>query len=298
MREIQATAHAKINLHLGVGTLRDDGYHDLSTIFCSLALHDTLTLTETEGHGVTKLTCPTPGVPENNTNLAWRGAQLILDTHHAETNIPSPGISLKIHKGIPTAGGMAGGSADAAAAMIATNELLGGYFSKQQLMHFGAQLGSDVPFTLLGGVALGTGRGEELTPVLTRGTYHFALAFAAEGLSTPEVFRKLDTLNSRTPHLDTTAVQQALARGDVDTLAAAMHNDMQAAALSLQPQLRRTLEIGTRAGALAGIVSGSGPTCAFLCDSAESALEVANELTTIGKATVTTGPAAGATLKD
>lgn len=149
----------------------------------------------------------------------------------------------------------------------------------------------------MGETQLGTGRGENLTPMLSTGTYHWALAFAKEGLSTPAVFGKLDQME-RTPHLDTAELAAALRSGDVHQVARLITNDMQAAALSLRPQLRRTIEAGERAGALRGIVSGSGPTCAFLCEDAETAVEVAGELGLYGKATTATGPARGAYVKE
>ncbi|MCS4536364.1 4-(cytidine 5'-diphospho)-2-C-methyl-D-erythritol kinase [Corynebacterium sp. HS2168-gen11] len=295
--EVQAIAHGKVNLHLGVGKLREDGYHDLVTIFQSVALHDVLTVRTVDGPGgVQKLSCSQAGVPLDHTNLAWRAAATVLEQYAQASGKPAPSVELELHKGIPTAGGMAGGSADAAAALVACNHLLGNPFDRTQLLTWAAALGSDVPFTLMGGTALGTGRGEVLTPVLTRTTLHFALAFAREGLSTPAVFRKLDSL-AHTPHLTTTALQQALLRGDVEQVAAHIHNDMQPAALSLAPGLRRTLEVGTAAGALAGFVSGSGPTCAFVCASENDAHIVAQELAEVAQVTTTTGVTTGAHVK-
>lgn len=289
MRKIQAIAHGKINLHLGVGSLRADGYHDLVTIFQSLSLHDVITITETAEPGVRRLFCKTRGVPADENNLAWQAAERLL----AGTGL---GVEIHIEKGIPTAGGMAGGSADAAATLIAVNELLAGSFTAGQLLEIAAELGSDVPFTLLGGIAEGTGQGKVLTPVLSRGQYHWVLVFSPEGLSTPKVFHKLDQLQ-RSPNLDTTALKQALLSGDPNQVAPLLHNDMHPAALSLQPELRKTLLLGEQAGALAGIVSGSGPTCAFLCDSADHAKEVAAELSLTHKIAIAHGPSAGAELR-
>lgn len=288
MREIKALAHGKVNLHLGVGPLRDDGYHDLVTIFQSLSLHDVVTITETAQPGVQRLFCTTRGVPVDENNLAWQAAERLL----AGTG---RGVEIHIEKGIPTAGGMAGGSADAAATLIAVNKLLEGKFSTEQLLEIAADLGSDVPFTLIGGTAEGTGRGEMLTPVLSRGQYHWVLVLSPEGLATPEVFNKLDQLE-RSPQLDTTALKQALLSGDPHHLAPLLHNDMQPVALSLRPDLRKTLMMGEQAAALAGIVSGSGPTCAFLCDSAEHAQDVAAELSLTHKVAVAHGPSQGAQL--
>ncbi len=286
MREIKAIAHGKVNLHLGVGELRDDGYHDLVSIFQSLSLHDVVTITEAPGIGVVGLTCATPGVPEDNRNLAWQAAQRLLK----DTDVA---VHIDIAKGIPTAGGMAGGSADAAATLVAVNALLDEQYSTADLYTIAVELGSDVPFTLMGGTAEGTGRGEVLTPVLSRGQYHWVLAFSDHGLSTPKVFAKLDELD-RNPQLDATLLKQALLSGDPHQVAQYLHNDMQPAALSLQPQLRQVLAAGEQAGALCGIVSGSGPTCAFLCESTEHAQQVGAELSLSVKVALASGPAGGA----
>lgn len=298
-RSVSAIAHAKVNLHLGVGPLREDGYHELVTVFQSLSLHDELTLTEVDGEGpVASLDAHgNPEVPEDDRNLAWRAVEKLSAWHRDNGGDALPAVAIDLLKGIPTAGGMAGGSADAAATLRAYNALLPVAAPEEALWRIAAELGSDVPFTLVGETQLGTGRGENLTPMLSTGTYHWALAFAKEGLSTPAVFGKLDQME-RTPHLDTAELAAALRSGDVHQVARLITNDMQAAALSLRPQLRRTIEAGERAGALRGIVSGSGPTCAFLCEDAETAVEVAGELGLYGKATTATGPARGAYVKE
>lgn len=298
-RSVSAIAHAKVNLHLGVGPLREDGYHELVTVFQSLSLHDELTLTEVDGEGpVASLDAHgNPEVPEDDRNLAWRAVEKLSAWHRDNGGDALPAVAIDLLKGIPTAGGMAGGSADAAATLRAYNALLPVAAPEEVLWRIAAELGSDVPFTLVGETQLGTGRGENLTPMLSTGTYHWALAFAKEGLSTPAVFGKLDQME-RTPHLDTAELAAALRSGDVHQVARLITNDMQAAALSLRPQLRRTIEAGERAGALRGIVSGSGPTCAFLCEDAETAVEVAGELGLYGKATTATGPARGAYVKE
>jgi 4-diphosphocytidyl-2-C-methyl-D-erythritol kinase len=195
---------------------------------------------------------------------------------------------------------MAGGSADAAATLVGLNELWGLEMSRDQLAEVAAELGSDVPFALHGGTALGRGRGEKLLPVLSRNTFHWVLALAKEGLSTPKVFGELDRLreNGDPPRLgDPQELLQALASGDPTQLAPLLGNDLQAAALSLNPALRRTLRAGVEAGALAGIVSGSGPTCAFLCGSEDDAVEVSAELSGAGvcrSVRTATGPVPGA----
>ncbi|HZK32597.1 MAG TPA: 4-(cytidine 5'-diphospho)-2-C-methyl-D-erythritol kinase [Corynebacterium sp.] len=315
----RATAHGKINLHLGVGAVRPDGYHDLVTVFQSVDARDTVTLLEdeydfprVEGSAAVSLECVSQvrgEVPEDPGNLAWQAFDLVVDEYarrHGPRELPP--VRIRIDKRIPVAGGMAGGSADAAAALLAADDLLSHLhqvpgLGRPRLLELGASLGSDVPFTLVGGTALGTGRGDQLTTMLSRGTYHWALILSRQGLSTPRVFAKLDELRAKrpelTPSLHTRAVAEALAQGDPLALGAALHNDLQSAALSLQPELRRVLDLGREAGALAGIVSGSGPTCAFLCEDAaavnELILRLSLELPGTSGVRVT-GPAPGAYL--
>jgi 4-diphosphocytidyl-2-C-methyl-D-erythritol kinase len=287
----------KVNLHLAVGDLRDDGYHELTTVFHAVSLLDEVTVrtadvlsVELSGEGVESL-------PTDNRNLAWRAAVLM-----AEHVGRAPDVAISIEKSIPVAGGMAGGSADAAAVLVAINTLWELGVPRRDLHALAAQLGSDVPFALHGGTALGTGRGEELATVLARNTFHWVLAFAEGGLSTPKVFRELDRLREvgEPPRLaDPEPLVAALAAGDPEQLAPLLGNELQPAALSMKPALRRVLRAGVEAGALAGIVSGSGPTCAFLCRSAPSALDVGTELTGVGvcrTVRVASGPVHGARL--
>ena len=290
----------KVNLYLAVGDRRDDGYHELTTVFHAVSLLDEITVrtadvltVELAGEGVESL-------PTDDRNLAWRAAELM-----AEHVGRAPDVAISIEKSIPVAGGMAGGSADAAAVLVAMNTLWELGVPRRDLHGLAAQLGSDVPFALHGGTALGTGRGEELATVLARSTFHWALAFADGGLSTPAVFSEIDRLRAtagagrdQPPRLDDPEpVLAALASGDPAELAPLLGNDLQPAALSLAPGLRRTLRAGTEAGALAGIVSGSGPTCAFLCASAASAIDVGAQLAGAGvcrTVRVASGPVHGA----
>lgn len=311
-----ATAHGKINLHLGVGAVRGDGYHDLATVFQAVSAADTLTLLS-QFHSVSDDRSPISGmfidqrvpgeVPTDSSNLAWRAVDAVVDAYreiHGLIELPQVVLSLK--KRIPVAGGMAGGSADAAAALVAAdhwlaNEYAASPLGRQGLTMLAGRLGADVPFVLAGGTALGTGRGDELVTMLSRGQYHWAVVTTKEGLSTPEVFRKLDELREArpelTPNLDTAAVAEALAAGNTTRLAAALHNDLQAAALSLRPDLRKILQVGKESGTLAGIVSGSGPSCVFLCEDAHQAVTVLHTVTTEVPGTVGTtvaGPVSGA----
>ncbi|MFJ9609214.1 4-(cytidine 5'-diphospho)-2-C-methyl-D-erythritol kinase [Kitasatospora sp. NPDC101176] len=294
---------AKVNVQLGVGGLRTDGFHELANVFFAVALGDEVTATP--GDGVT-LTCSGPdahAVPLDDSNLVARAARL-LAAHHG---IADPGVHLHIAKAIPVAGGMAGGSADGAAALVACDALWQLDTPLDTLLELAAELGSDVPFALLGGVALGRGRGEILQPLTVDGTFHWVFAVADGGLSTPAVFRECDRLREEAgtgssdtdvpvPEADP-ALLAALAGGDAAALAAALANDLQPAAVSLRPGLADTLKAGTEAGAIGALVSGSGPTCAFLVKDADAAAAVAEALRASGTcrtAHATYGPVPGA----
>lgn len=295
---------AKINLSLGVGPLRDDGFHPLATVYQAIDLHDELRATSTDD-GTFALTVqaeadPTAEVAEvpfGDDNLAVRAARLLAEDSGTEL-----GVELALRKVIPVAGGLAGGSADAAAALVACNEVWGLGLSKAELEPYAARLGSDVPFLLHGGNAIGGGRGESVSPVLARGSYHWVLAVAAEGLSTPAVYAEFDRLTEGEslpePEIPD-ALLAALRAGDAQQLGEALTNDLTDAAFSLRPELRDTLEIGLEAGALGALISGSGPTCLFLVDDEAHGLDVSFALAgASGCADViqTRGPVAGARL--
>jgi 4-diphosphocytidyl-2-C-methyl-D-erythritol kinase len=287
----------KVNLYLAVGDRRDDGYHELTTVFHAVSLLDEVTVSNADVLSLELAGEGAESLPTDDRNLAWRAAELM-----AEHVGRAPDVAISIDKSIPVAGGMAGGSADAAAVLVAMNALWELGVPRRDLHTLAAQLGSDVPFALHGGTALGTGRGEELATVLARNTFHWVLAFADGGLSTPAVFSEIDRLREtgreQPPRLeDPEPVLAALASGDPAVLAPLLGNDLQPAALSLDPGLRRTLRAGASAGALAGIVSGSGPTCAFLCSSATAAVDVGAELAGAGvcrTVRVASGPVHGA----
>ena len=290
----------KVNLYLAVGDRRDDGYHELTTVFHAVSLLDEVTVRDADVLSLEVVGEGGGSLPTDERNLAWRAAELMAD--HVGR---APDVAITIEKSIPVAGGMAGGSADAAAVLVAMNSLWELGVPRRDLHTLAARLGSDVPFALHGGTALGTGRGEELATVLARSTFHWVLAFAHGGLSTPAVFAEIDRLResgdgNRTmppPLEDPEPVLAALAAGDPAALAPLLGNDLQPASLSLDPGLRRTLRAGTEAGALAGIVSGSGPTCAFLCASATSAVDIGSELAGAGvcrTVRVASGPVQGA----
>ena len=290
---VRVRVPAKINLHLAVGDLRPDGYHDLVTVFHAVDLFDELLIRPSERHVVRSQGLA--GVPNGARNLAGIAARSL------GKKFPSGSpVAIEILKQIPVAGGMAGGSADAAAALVGCAALWGLDVSRDQLAEIAAGIGSDVPFAITGGTAVGTGRGERLSPVLARTPLHWVLALSSDGLPTPEVFAELDRLRRVADPARVGPVEKmlgALATGDPATVAAALGNDLQAAAVSLQPALRRTLRAGSAAGALGGIVSGSGPTVALLCSGAESAADVAAEMAGSGTCRavrIVTGPAPGA----
>ncbi|WP_329272855.1 4-(cytidine 5'-diphospho)-2-C-methyl-D-erythritol kinase [Streptomyces sp. NBC_01451] len=286
---------AKVNVQLAVGAARPDGFHDLANVFLAVGLFDEVTVTPA---AELRITCDGPDaaqVPLDGTNLAARAAVAL-----AERYGRTPDVHIHIAKDIPVAGGMAGGSADGAGALLACDALWGTGASRVELLDICAELGSDVPFSLVGGAALGIGRGEKLTVLETGGTFHWVFAMAERGLSTPAVFREFDRLvaDSDVPvPVASPELLDALAKGDPDALAATVSNDLQPAALSLFPALADTLAAGRAAGALTALVSGSGPTTAFLARDAEAAHQVARALAESGTCRavrVTSGPVPGA----
>ncbi|KUN22235.1 4-diphosphocytidyl-2C-methyl-D-erythritol kinase [Streptomyces corchorusii] len=288
---------AKVNVQLAVGAARPDGFHDLANVFLAVGLYDEVTVTPADE---LRITCEGPDaaqVPLDRTNLAARAAIALAARRGIE-----PNVHVHIAKDIPVAGGMAGGSADGAGALLACDRLWGTGASRAELLTICAELGSDVPFSLVGGVALGVGRGERLTSLEAGGTFHWVFAMAEGGLSTPAVFREFDRLaeGREIPEPVASAeLVEALAKGDAEALAASVSNDLQPAALSLFPELADTLAAGRGAGALAALVSGSGPTTAFLARDAESAQTVVGALRASGTCRavrVAAGPVAGATV--
>jgi 4-diphosphocytidyl-2-C-methyl-D-erythritol kinase len=281
---VVARAPAKVNVHLAVGPLRSDGFHELRTVYLAVSLFDTVTVRSGDGLSLTVTGEGTTGsgpdaVPTDRRNLVWRAAELLAE----RAGVPAD-AAITIDKSIPAAAGLAGGSADAAAALVALDALWGTRATRGELTALAARLGSDVPFSLLGGVALGSGRGEQLSPVLARRRWDWVLGIAGEGLSTPAVYAELDRLRAqgRVPDGEELSspdpVIAALRSGPVPALAAALGNDLQPPALSLRPDLRRALRAATRAGAAAAVVSGSGPTVAALAEDEESAVRLAAAL--------------------
>jgi len=281
---VTVRAPAKINLALAVGGMRRDGYHPVATIYQAVDLCDEVRATPQASSDITvsvtydgRSPGETAQVPLGPDNLAVRAAELL----RRQAGVTS-GISLAIRKAIPVSGGMAGGSADAAAALIACDLVWGLASPRTKLLELAGELGSDVPFCLMGGTAMGTGRGELISPVLARGKYFWVLALAATGLSTPAVYAEFDRLSKHfeppEPQI-APALMAALRAGDAAALGAALSNDLQDAALALRPELAHTLTVGEECGALGTVISGSGPTTVFLAADEEHALDISLTLT-------------------
>nr|WP_194720012.1 4-(cytidine 5'-diphospho)-2-C-methyl-D-erythritol kinase [Cellulosimicrobium arenosum] len=295
---VRVRAPGKVNLSLRVGALQDDGYHPLVTIFQAVGLSEEVVAHQVPAGagvslGVTGLQAEL--VPTDRSNLAWGAAEALA----AHVGI-DPDVRLEIVKEVPVAGGMAGGSADAAAALVACDALWETHVPRSELLELAAGLGSDVAFGLVGHTAVGTGRGHALTPAMVRGEFHWVFAASREGLSTPAVFRAFDESAAAASELelaDDTALMQALRAGDPVGLGQTLHNELQDAAISLRPALGRTIDLALDAGALGAIVSGSGPTVAALARSRQHALAIGAHWTAEDACDAvycTTAPAAGA----
>ena len=288
----------KVNLQLSVGPLGDDGFHEVSTVFQAISLFDDVTVTEGKpGAGTSILVSgqTANGVPADASNLAIRAAQLMMKEFDL-----SKDLEIKLKKEIPVAGGMAGGSADAAGVIFGLDSLYELGLAKDEMEKIASQIGSDVPFSISGGVAIGTGRGDQITTALSKGSYTWVLALSSQGLSTPAVYQECDRLREglsiASPQVSE-PLMQALRAGDSKALGKSLLNDLQAAACSLRPALRLVLDVGIDYGALGGIVSGSGPTVAFLVSDEEHAMDLTVALSASGVVSSiarAVGPAHGA----
>ena len=288
----------KVNLQLSVGPLGSDGFHEVTTVFQAISLFDDVSVAEGKpGAGVSiSISGQTAsGVPVDASNLAVRAANLMIKEFEI-----TPDLEIKLKKEIPVAGGMAGGSADAAGVIVGLDSLFNLGISRVEMEKIGSKIGSDVPFSISGGVAIGTGRGDQITPALAKGSYTWVLALSSQGLSTPAVYQECDRLREglsiATPQVSE-ALMQALRAGDANALGKSLLNDLQAAACSLRPALRLVLDVGNDYGALGGIVSGSGPTVAFLVADEEHAMDLTVALSSSGVVSSLAraiGPAQGA----
>jgi 4-diphosphocytidyl-2-C-methyl-D-erythritol kinase len=295
---VRASAPAKINLHLGVGAVREDGYHPLATVYQAVGLLDEVTVAPADDWTVTVAgddRLSLSDVPTDGANIAVRAARLLAE----HSGILEP-VSVHIDKGIPVAGGMAGGSADAAAALVACDALWELGTPREDLMLLASELGSDVPFALVGGTAVGTGRGEHVVPAMVRGEYWWVVAGAATGLSTPAVYGEFDVLSAGADVPEPEIPEQlmeALRGHDIEKLALSLHNDLEPAALRLRPEIGEVLTAGIDETAVGAMVSGSGPSCLFLCTGREHAHQVAQGLRAAGAGDpvlVARGPVPGA----
>lgn len=299
---VRVRAPGKINLFLDVGDVQVDGYHDVASVYQAVSLVEQVTATPAAAFSVRVVDesgAAVPGVPTDDRNLALRAARLV-----AREVGYLGGVHLDIRKCVPVAGGMGGGSADAAAALVACDALWGAGLTSPALQELAARLGADVPFSLLGGSAVGTGRGDRLSPALARARFDWVIVTDEAGLSTPAVYAELDRLRSagrpdiepvpQAPAVDP-VILQALRSGSPDVLAGALRNDLQDAACALRPDLADLLDQGASAGAVAGLVSGSGPTVAFLTAGDEAARRLQQTLSAAGRrARHVHGPVTGA----
>jgi 4-diphosphocytidyl-2-C-methyl-D-erythritol kinase len=296
-------APGKVNVSLDVGPLRPDGYHSVASVYLAVSLHEEVAATSTETPGITvslsadsTVDLDAVDIPLNGNNLAYKAAAIMADVSEHAT-----GVHLEITKRVPVAGGMGGGSADAAATLLACDALWNSGLSREELAQLAAELGADVPFSLLGGTAVGLGLGDKLSPALAKAQTHWVLVTADYGLSTPEVYRTLDRLRdaegvtATEPTGVDPQILTALRSGDAEALSRVLVNDLQRASIELAPSLRDTLGIGESHGAIAGIVSGSGPTVALLADDSLAADGLANDLRRYGLSAIAVhGPVPGA----
>ena len=282
-RGVIARVPAKVNLQLAVGPLGNDGFHEVTTVFQAISLFDDVTVaTAPENNGISiQITGQTStGVPSDNSNLAVKAAALMIKNY----DLPND-LNIKLKKEIPVAGGMAGGSADAAGVIVGLDSLFELGLSRDEMEMVGSKIGADVPFSICGGVAIGTGRGDQITPALFKGSYNWVLALSGQGLSTPSVYAECDRLReglSISTPVVSEQLMQALRAGDAKALGKSLSNDLQPAACSLRPALRLVLDVGLDYGALGGIVSGSGPTVAFLVKDDEHAMDLTVALSSSG----------------
>lgn len=301
MKSVTVRTPAKINLALVVGPLRPDGFHDLASVYHAVDLYDDVTVTRTEERGITVRVSGdgTELVPADERNLAVRAARVLAERGGVRT-----GLAIEIRKGIPVAGGLAGGSTDAAATLVGCDVLWDLGLPREELLAAAAELGSDVPFCVLGGTVLGSGHGEIVTPVLARGRYCWILATSTNGLSTTRVYHELDRIRdgaSILPPQVPECMLSALRAGDAMALADSLTNDLQEPAIRLRPDLRQLLDSGLEFGALAAMVSGSGPTCLFLSRDEDSAANIAAKLAETrfaDRIRVVSGPVPGARVID
>jgi 4-diphosphocytidyl-2-C-methyl-D-erythritol kinase len=298
MVEVTAYASAKLNLALRVGRRRADGFHPLKTLFHAVDLLESVTVTPAKRDRIEVAGLGAEDVPTDSSNLVAQATELL--RRMTGRRVP---VRIRLNKAVPTAAGLAGGSADAAAALIALNQLWSLGLLPRQLHDLAAALGSDVPFALHGGTAIGHGRGETLTPVRAGSRLYWALVTTPAGMSTPDVFERFDQMVERSaleaPPPIPTGLVDAVRRGDPQAVGRYLINDLQAAILALRPDLSNVLATANRIGALGAVISGSGPTVACLAPGPQSAAKLAETLGAAlpnNKILLAAGPAPGARL--
>ena len=294
-KSVTVQVPAKVNLQLSVGPKESDGYHQVVTVFQAISLFDNIKISEADQFSIAVSGDYTNGIPLDQSNLVYKAIELMSEEFETNKN-----LEVSIQKSIPIAGGMAGGSADAAAVLFGIDQLYRLGLSKDELSEIARKLGSDVPFMLHGGTAVGRGHGDEITPALSRGTYHWVIAVSSTGLATPAVYAECDRLRTgldiKAPTLNDELLQ-ALLSGDATRVGKSLSNDLQAAACSIRPALRLILDTGQEYGALGGVVSGSGPSVAFLVADEDHSLDLAVALTSsgvVGSVARAQGPVTGA----
>ncbi|KHK98515.1 4-diphosphocytidyl-2C-methyl-D-erythritol kinase [Microbacterium mangrovi] len=299
---VHVRAPGKINVFFAVGGLGDDGYHEVASAYQAVSAYEDMWASPSDSFTIeVSGSVDVAGVPLGDRNLAIRAARLLADRCGVDA-----GVHLQVRKGVPVAGGMGGGSADAAAALVACDALWGTGLTSAQLQALGAELGADVPFALMGGTAIGLGRGEQLSPALARGRFDWVIVTSGDGLSTPEIYRELDEYRADHPESFLWAgaspqvfppVLKALRTGDARLLAASASNELQIAAIRRRLELNDVLQLGHDEGALTGLVSGSGPTIAFLTEDESSAIDLQIALSAAGHTALHVhGPVPGARL--
>ena len=294
-KSVTVQVPAKVNLQLSVGPKETDGYHEVVTVFQAISLFDNVKVAAADGFSITVSGDYTNAVPLDQSNLVYKAIELMAEKFDTARN-----FEISIEKSIPVAGGMAGGSADAAAVLLGIDQLYRLGLSKDEMGEIARKLGSDVPFMLHGGTAVGRGHGDEITPALSRGNYHWVIAVSSTGLATPAVYAECDRLRTgldiKAPTLNDELLQ-ALLSGDATRVGKSLSNDLQAAACSIRPALRLILDTGQEYGALGGVVSGSGPSVAFLVADEDHSLDLAVALTSsgvVGSVARAQGPVTGA----
>ncbi|MGO1637126.1 MAG: 4-(cytidine 5'-diphospho)-2-C-methyl-D-erythritol kinase [Ancrocorticia populi] len=279
MHKVFATAPGKVNLALRVGPPRTDSFHPLDTVFEAVDVYESVSATFDRSEISVTMSGKGQDLPTDEQNLAVKAAMALRASFGG-----SDGVHLEIDKRIPVAGGMAGGSADAAATLVACNELWELEASADELLEIAASIGSDVPFALMGGLAHGVGRGERLVPINADVHHYWVMITAPDGLSTPAVFGEFDQIMGYRPVPealvpDTRDLQRALAAGNTSEIASLLINDLEEPAFSLRPGLR-ALYKAVKSRGMAAILSGSGPTVAVLAESKGAADQLAKELAT------------------